>query len=38
MAVLSAEVVGSNPERLSEFVKVQVERWTRVIKPGMRMD
>jgi tripartite-type tricarboxylate transporter receptor subunit TctC len=33
-----AEVVAGNPQQLAEFIKVQVRRWSEVIKPGMRID
>ena len=35
---LSAEVVASSPERLTEFIKAQLDRWTQVIKPAMRVN
>ncbi|MBI1990667.1 MAG: tripartite tricarboxylate transporter substrate binding protein [Betaproteobacteria bacterium] len=38
LAGMSAEVVASSPERLTEFIKIQVDRWSKVITPGMRID
>ena len=35
---LSAEVVASSPERLTDFIKAQLDRWTQVIKPAMRVN
>jgi tripartite-type tricarboxylate transporter receptor subunit TctC len=35
---MGAEVLASNPERLAEFVKIQVERWSQVITPAMRIE
>jgi len=38
LAGMSAEVVASSPERLAEFIRIQVDRWSKVITPGMRID
>lgn len=38
LAGMSAEAVPSSPERLAEFIKTQVDRWSKVITPGMRID
>ncbi len=38
LTAMSAEVVASTPERLDAFIKSQVDRWSKVIAPGMRMD
>jgi len=35
---MGAEVLASSPERLAEFVKTQVERWSQVITPAMRIE
>lgn len=35
---MGAEVLASSPERLAEFVKIQVERWSQVITPAMRIE
>ena len=35
---MSAEVVASSPERLAEFIKIRIDRWSKVITPGMRID
>ncbi len=35
---MSVVVVGSSPEQLSDFIKAQVDRWSKVIKPGTRVD
>jgi tripartite-type tricarboxylate transporter receptor subunit TctC len=35
---LGAEVVGSTPERLTDHIKSEIERWGKVIKPHMRVD
>ena len=35
---MGAEVFASSPERLTEFIKAQVERWSQVITPAMRVE
>ena len=35
---MGAEVLASSPERLAEFVKIQVERWSQVITPALRIE
>ena len=35
---MNAEVVASSPEQLAEFIKIQVDRWSKVITPSMRID
>jgi len=35
---MGAEVLASSPERLAEFVRTQVERWSQVITPAMRIE
>lgn len=35
---MSAAVVVSSPERLAEFIRIQVDRSSKVITPGMRID
>jgi len=32
-ASLGAEPVSSTPEQMTEFVKVEAERWKKVLKP-----
>jgi len=35
---MGAEVLSSSPEHLNEFVKSQVDRWSKVITPAMRIE
>ena len=35
---MGAQVLASSPERLTEFIKTQVERWSQVITPAMRVE
>ena len=35
---LGADIVGGTPERLQDFIRAQVESWSRIIKPGARVD
>jgi tripartite-type tricarboxylate transporter receptor subunit TctC len=35
---LGAEIVVSTPEQATEFVRGEVERWRKTIKPDMRID
>jgi tripartite-type tricarboxylate transporter receptor subunit TctC len=35
---LGAEVIGGTPEQLTEFIKAEVARWAKAIKPGLRID
>jgi len=35
---MGAEVLSSSPEQLNEFVKAQVNRWSKVITPAMRIE
>ena len=38
LADMGTEVAASTPERLAEFIAIQVDRWSKVITPGMRID
>ena len=35
---LGAEVIGSTPEHLSEFITAEISRWRKVITPDLRID
>ena len=35
---LGAEIAGSTPERATEFIRSEVERWRKTIKPDMRIE
>jgi len=35
---LGADVVGSTPEQLTDFIKAEIARWGKAIKPHMRVD
>jgi tripartite-type tricarboxylate transporter receptor subunit TctC len=36
IAGLGAEVVGSTPQELDRYIRAEIARWSKVIKPGMR--
>ena len=38
IAGLGADVVGGTPERLTDFIKAEIARWSKAIKPNMRVD
>lgn len=38
LAGLGADVVTGTPEQLSEFIQTQVNRWSQIITPAMRID
>jgi len=35
---MGAEVLASSPERLTQFIRAQVQRWSQVITPAMRVE
>ena len=35
---LGAEVVGSTPQELTRYINAEIARWSKAIKPGMRVD
>ena len=35
---LGANVIGSTPEQLTDFIKAEIARWNKAIKPSMRVD
>ena len=38
LAGMSADAAPSSPEQLAELIKAQVDRWSKVITPAMRID
>ena len=35
---LGAEIVGGGPEQLARYIKAEIARWRKTIKPGLRAD